>query len=99
MYRKEMSINYVMLCNEDNEQLMQAITEQEALFAIKRSLSRKSPGPGGLPKEFYLKTWSIIHSEFTNVLNDALNGSFDKRFTNGTIVLIKKKNRTHLGGA
>jgi hypothetical protein len=63
-----------------NEQLMDDISEAEILYAIKRSAAKKSPGPDGLPKEFYLRCWNIIKTELTSVLNEALRGGLDQRF-------------------
>lgn len=77
--------------NLANENLMQPTTPGEVLAAIKGSCSRKSPGVDGLPKEFYLKAWQIIKFEFTNVINDALQGNSVKQFHDGIIVLVKKK--------
>lgn len=76
-----------------NESLVEAATQDEILAAIKGSSSRKSPGVDGLPKEFFLRTWRIIAAEFTNVINDALNGNALKQFFDGIIVLVKKKGR------
>lgn len=75
----------------ENENLMRPILEEELLAAIKNSSPKKSPGADGLPKEFFLKTWRIISAEFTNVINDALQGRADKTFFDGIVVLVKKK--------
>lgn len=77
--------------NQANENLMQIITQDDVLTAIKGSSSRKSPGSDGLPKEFFLKTWQIIGFEFTNVINDALQGKATRQFYDGILVLVKKK--------
>lgn len=77
--------------NVQNDNLMQPISQDEAFTAIKGSCSRKSPGIDGLPKEFYQKAWRIISFEFTNVINDALQGNSKKEFHDGIIVLVKKK--------
>lgn len=74
-----------------NENIMQEITQDEVLAAIRGSCSRKSPGCDGLPKEFFLKTWRIIRYEFTSVINDALQGKGMKQFYDGILVLVKKK--------
>lgn len=78
--------------NQVNQQILQEISPQEVLQAIKSSCSRKSPGVDGLPKEFFLKTWQIIGTEFTLILNDVLAGLAPKEFFDGIIVLVKKKN-------
>lgn len=77
--------------NVDNQHLMDDISADDILAALKRSCPKKSPGPDGLPKEFYQKTWHIISTEFSLVINEVLAGHFDRRFLNGVIVLVKKK--------
>jgi hypothetical protein len=81
----------IPLDNEHNQHIMDEITGQEILIAIKQSASKKSPGPDGLTREFYLKSWSIIKSEMVHIMNESLNGQFDKTFMGGAIVLVKKK--------
>uniref|UniRef100_A0A182HXF2 Uncharacterized protein n=1 Tax=Anopheles arabiensis TaxID=7173 RepID=A0A182HXF2_ANOAR len=60
----------------------------------KKSASRKSPGPDGIPKEFYIRTFDIISRELTYVLNDALQGNIPSCFVDGIIVLVQKKGST-----
>ncbi len=74
---------------------MNEIQEEEILTAIKQSSQKKSPGPDGLPKEFYQQTWQIIKNEMTQIMNEMLRGNFDRRLTDGVIVLVKKKNRNN----
>lgn len=78
---------------EENNNIMRDIDAAEIFTAIKGCSSRKSPGSDGLPKEFYLKTWSIIRAEFVHIINDTLQGNSSKEFHDGVIVLIKKKGR------
>lgn len=78
--------------NQNNRNIMDHISSDELLQAIKCSAARKSPGVDGLPKEFFLKTWHIIGREFTLVINDALAGLAPKEFFDGVIVLVRKKN-------
>lgn len=77
--------------DEANDSCMSDITTAEILSAIRESASRKSPGPDGIPKEFYQRTFDIIHRELNLILNEALSGNFPAEFVNGVIVLIKKK--------
>ena len=75
-----------------NNDLLQPVDENEIIRCIKNSCPRKSPGDDGLPREFYYKTWNIISTEFTSVINDALrNPDTDSKFMNGVVVLVKKK--------
>lgn len=74
-----------------NEATMNDITTVEILSAIRSSASRKSPGPDGLPKEFYLRTFNVIHRELNLILNDAINSNFPPQFVDGVIVLVKKR--------
>lgn len=74
-----------------NEATTSTIATPKILTAIRKSASRKSPGCDGLPKEFYLRMFDVIHREFNLVLNDALAGNFPATFVDGIIVLVKKK--------
>lgn len=75
----------------ENESCMRAITTEEILTAIKRSASRKSPGADGIPKEFYLRCFDVVHRELNLTLNEALAGDIPEEFVDGVIVLVKKK--------
>lgn len=74
-----------------NEACMNEITTTEILSAIRTSSSRKSPGPDGLPKEFYLRTFDVIHREMNLVMNDAIRSNFPAQFVEGVIVLVRKR--------
>lgn len=74
-----------------NQDSMDDITTEEIFFAIKSSASRKSPGSDGLPKEFYLRAFHIIHRQLNLIINEALRGNIHKKFVDGIIVLSKKK--------
>lgn len=77
--------------DEANEACMQEITTAEIFAAIKSSAARKSPGPDGIPKEFYLRSFDVIHRELNLVLNEAIQSNFPPDFVDGVIVLVKKK--------
>lgn len=74
-----------------NEATMDEITTVTILSAIRSSAARKSPGPDGLPKEFYLRTFNVIHRELNLILNDAIRSNFPPQFVDGVIVLVKKR--------
>lgn len=71
--------------------MMEEITTEEIYFAIKSSASRKSPGSDGVPKEFYLRAFDIIHRQLNLILNEALCGNIPSNFVEGVVVLAKKK--------
>ena len=73
-----------------NEGCMNEITTDEILSAIRSSSSKKSPSPDGLPKEFYLRTFNVIHRELNLILNEAIGSNIPNEFMNGVIVLVKK---------
>lgn len=78
--------------DEINEACVSEITTAEILAAIRTSAPRKSPGNDGIPREFYQRTFDIIHRELNLVMNEALAGRFPSEFVDGVIVLVKKKN-------
>lgn len=77
--------------DETNEACMHEITTAEILSTIRSSAAKKSPGPDGLPREFYLRVFNVIHRELNLVLNEALQSNFAADFVDGIIVLVKKK--------
>ena len=77
--------------SEANNRAMEEITTEEIFTAIQTSASRKSPGSDGIPKEFYVKAFNIIHRQLNLILNEALQGGFPEQFLDGVVVLSKKK--------
>lgn len=77
--------------SEANETLMNEITTTEIYFAIKSSASKKSPGSDGIPKEFYMRAFDIIHPQLNLILNEMMTGNISEKLTEGIIVLCKKK--------
>lgn len=75
-----------------NNTSMDPITTNEIFSAIKGSAARKSPGPDGIPREFYLWAFDVIHRELNLMLNEGLRGNISPEFVNGVIVLVHKKN-------
>lgn len=82
-----------------NESCMENISSAEILSAIRSAARRKSPGCDGIPNEFYLRTFDIIHRELNLILNEALSDRFPPDFVNGTIVLVKKRGSGHTARA
>ncbi|XP_062538168.1 uncharacterized protein LOC134206463 [Armigeres subalbatus] len=74
-----------------NEACMNEITTADIWTAVKTSASKKSPGPDGIPKEFYLRAFDVVHRELNLVLNEALTSNTPAKFVEGVIVLVKKK--------
>lgn len=74
-----------------NEACMDDITTAEIWSAIKLSSSKKSPGLDGMPKEFYLRLFDVIHRELNLILNEALSSNFPSKFVEGIVVLVKKR--------
>ena len=68
---------------------MNEISTSEMLSAIRSSASKKSPGPDGLPREFYLRSFDVIHRELNLIINEAIGSNFPAQFVNGVIMLVK----------
>lgn len=77
--------------NEDNDRVMEDLTEDEVFSAIKGSAANKSPGKDGLTKEFYQKCWEIIKRQFLLILNEIKNGRVTDDLQDGVVVLVRKK--------
>lgn len=60
---------------------------------IRASTSKQSPDADGIPREFYLRMFDIIHRELNILLNEELNSnlSLPIAFMQGIIVLVKKR--------
>jgi len=67
-------------------------TLEELSEAVHHSADGKSPGPDGLPVEFYKSFWKNIHQILLPTLHDALRlGSLPKSMQTGVISLLFKK--------
>lgn len=77
--------------DEVNQGSMDEITTTEILSSIRMGARRKSPGPDGIPNEFYLRVFNVIHREINLILNEALSGNFTPEFVEGVVVLVKKR--------
>lgn len=82
-----------------NDACMDPITTADIWAAIRTSAARKSPGPDGLPKEFYHRTFDVIHRELKLVLNEALESNIPTKFVEGIIVLVKKRGTANTVGS
>ena len=101
LYAKDISINFNMVNNtaikikdEDNLKLNGTIQPYEIFDAIKSMKKGRTPGPDGLPVEFYQVMWP----EIKNVLYDSYLQSYQEMSMNptaleGILNLIPKKNR------
>ncbi|KAL9694646.1 hypothetical protein quinque_013931 [Culex quinquefasciatus] len=58
---------------------MEEITTEQLYNIIKTSASRKAPGNDGIPKEFYVRTFHVIHRQLNLVINEALNGNIPQK--------------------
>ncbi|XP_055622180.1 uncharacterized protein LOC129765777 [Toxorhynchites rutilus septentrionalis] len=77
--------------DETNEAMMDEITISEIEHAIRTSQKRKSPGADGLPIEFYQRTFDVIYRELYCIINEARTEELPVGFTDGIIVLVKKR--------
>ena len=73
------------------ENLDREVFESEIYDAIKSLNCNKSPGLDGLPNEFYLKYWDIIHVEVSKVIKNIILGNvLQGKQKNALITLIPK---------
>ena len=71
--------------------LNKEVNNNEIYEAIKSLNSNKSPGLDGLPNEFYLKYWDIIHLEVSEVIKNIILGNLlQGKQKNAVITLIPK---------
>ena len=85
------------LSNKQKSNLEKQISVRETLSYLSK-LSKnpakryKTPGPDGLPLEFYIKFRQILAEPLTKMYNDAIAaGKMDDLFTSGYLTLIPKK--------
>uniref|UniRef100_A0A3Q3WA05 Reverse transcriptase domain-containing protein n=1 Tax=Mola mola TaxID=94237 RepID=A0A3Q3WA05_MOLML len=72
--------------------LLGAIKRDEVIAAINQLNSNKSPGPDGLPAEFYQMCLDDIIDLLTSVFNSGLkNGTLCDSFYQGTMCLLYEK--------
>lgn len=80
---------------EQNESLRTAISCEDVFDILKNAPVKKSPGPDGLPLEFYLAFWHIIGTKFTDVINETLSGErVPEELKDSVTVLLPKGRNT-----
>lgn len=87
------TVNFLnsVITPEENTEFLSEFTVDEVWELVSRSPSNKSPGPDGLPKEFYLSFWDVIGPIFTDVVNEIVKGGIISRdMKEGKIVLVPK---------
>jgi hypothetical protein len=90
---KEFTSNLPTLSDDDVHVCEGPITLQECYEALRRMKSDKSPGPDGIPKEFYLTFFDILGSTLVTILNLAyLEGQMSASQRLSFITLICKDN-------
>lgn len=86
-FTPSISINSKNLCEEE-------MSLKELDDIIKKTPFNKSPGPDGLPFEFYRCFWEEIKEFILNVFNEcAANGELTESMKQGVITLIPKPNK------
>lgn len=75
--------------DKTNERCTREISTSEIYETIKTS---KNNRVDGFTKEFYHRTFVIIHREINMIINEALTTGFPVQFVDGIIVLLKKSN-------
>uniref|UniRef100_A0A803Q0U5 Reverse transcriptase domain-containing protein n=1 Tax=Cannabis sativa TaxID=3483 RepID=A0A803Q0U5_CANSA len=77
---------------EQNDNLLQPITEEEVKTAVFQMHPDKSLGPNGMRPGFYQKFWSIVGKDVINLAkNFFTTAAFEEHLTEANIVLIPKK--------
>ena len=68
-----------------------AISFDECFTAIKEMHNGKTPGPDGLPREFYFKYFHLFRRFFVDMINNCFNNNFlPESFLSGYITLLCK---------
>ncbi|XP_041429991.1 protein max isoform X1 [Xenopus laevis] len=87
-------ISFPKLSRNDSETLNQTITSEEVLEAIAAFPSGKSPGPDGLPMEWYKAHGDLIAPQLTSLFNDIVQGApLPITSKLATVVLILKEGK------
>ena len=79
-----------VLSDEDREICEGYLTLDEILFALKGMDNNKSPGPDGIPKEFYLSFFDVLGPVLVKVLNLAHDSSLSSSQKLSYITLLCK---------
>lgn len=79
------------LDESDRDELGEHLSTDDVEAILKKCPTAKSPGPDGLPYEFYRAFWDIFGGKFTQMVNEVLGGlSIPGVFLEGRVVLIPK---------
>lgn len=79
------------LTDADRQCLSAPITKEELKRAMRKGPKNKSPGPDGLPAEFYQVTWDLIGDTMLQIFNTQLQrGSICPSQLGGVMVLLPK---------
>ena len=82
-----------IVTEQDNKNLLEPITEEELLQALKLSPRGRSPGDDGLTAELYLVVWEVVKADFLVVANEMLRRRrVAPSHTRGVMTLIPKDN-------
>lgn len=79
------------ISQQSNELLNQNITYEEVEQIVQHYVNFKSPGPDGLPSEFYKHFWHLIGEDLTEVMKELDQSvTIPESFKHGVIVLVPK---------
>lgn len=88
------NIKLSCLSNDDSAKLDNPVTLQECEGAVRDMRKGKSPGPGGIPPEFYLTFWSLIGPLLVDMIQYSIRvGSFSRDVNSALISLLLKRIR------
>lgn len=80
-----------ILQDADVNLLVRQLTAEELEEAVLASPRKKSPGPDGLPAEFYIAVWEVIKDQMLLLYTEMLEaGKLCTSMTQGIIVLVPK---------
>ena len=80
----------------ERQNLDAPITEKELLDAVFQLHAKKSPGPDGIPAEFYQSFWHLIGGMYLEYINAAKQSSFSMyKNTSVTTIIYKRKGKTY----
>ena len=90
--------NITKTISSDQRQSMDAIITEEELEKVVKKLQRaKSPGPDGIPAEFYQFFWPLIKDLYLSFINQVKVSAFPKQKNESITTLIyKEKGETYL---
>ena len=85
------------LKSDQREKLDQIITKEELLSAVMRLQRNKSPGPDGIPAEFYQRFWPFIQDIYFDFICGVKNSAFPiGKNTSITTLVYKDKGEVFL---